>query len=222
MEITHELLEGMLKKLVDKMKFNLCLKFENDAYSVVLSDGLIPDAAILNGDTVIIKIRTALFVSAVTKRGLGEQFRQLLEQCLLQVPRMRLTLTHQPRADVVMFDEETRKFKKVTQAEYDKLHPKHTYEKDIHYSTDVRTTAIHWKAGVVVRETGATLDTSRAAARRKILSVLNDTEIYTRTGDDFYVVDSKDDLIYDMVISASVLNKEEMKQLIERLTKEYL
>ena len=222
-ELTHELLEGMLKTLMDKLKFHLCLKFPNDSYSIALSDGLASDAVILNGDTVTIKFKTSVFVTAITKRNTyAVEFKQLMEHCLRQVVRMQITLTHTPPADTLMFDKERRVFKKVTKAEYDKLHPKFGYEKEIHYRSDVRTTAIHWKSGVIVREFGASTESSHRNARRRILKLLNDPEIYNRQGDTFYVVEDHDDLIHDYVIEAKPFSKDEIEFIIKRLREEYL
>ncbi len=222
--INRELLETMLKKVIDKLKFNLCLKFPNDSYHVTLVDGLSSDAVILNGDTVTIKIKTSVFVNAMTKRGLGDSFRQLLEQCLRQVPRMQVTLTHQPKANVLLFDEEKRTFKRVTQQEYDELNPTFKVEKDIHYKYESRVSAIHWKSGTIVRATGTTPESAQTKARRKILEVLNNPEIMRQRegSDEWFLLDSHDDMIYDMVVRSKVLSKGEVRNLISQLTKEYL
>lgn len=221
MEITHEYLESLLKTMFEKLRVHLCLKFTTEEYEVQLSDGISGDAVILNGDIVTIKIRTKLFVEVITKKYSGNEFRQLMEVCLRQVPRMKVTLTHQPVADVLHYDYEKRKFLRLTQAEYNKLNPSHPYEKEIYYQLDFRTTAIHWKSGVVVRETGKSAELSHHNARRKILSLLNDPEIYRRAEDKFIVVESHDDIIYDLLIQAKALSKDEVKFLIKQLEKEH-
>lgn len=217
MEITHELLESLLKKTLDKLKFQLCLKFENDSYDIQLKDSLPYNAMLINGDIVTIKIKTQLFTEVMTKKSHGNEFRQLLESCLRAVPKMRTTLTHNPTADLLVYDYEKSKFTKYSKAEYERENPPHPFEKEIHYNTDFRTTAIHWKSGIVIREHAKSSEASLHNARRKILMILSDPEIYRREDDKFLSVESHEDIIYDLVVQSKVLNKQEIEQLIEKL-----
>lgn len=224
MEITHSLLERVLKQMLDKMKFQLCLNtFQTTDYDVQLKDSLPYNAIVIQGDVVIIRLKTELFVAIMTKskhKVTPTEFRQLLESCLRSVPRMRVTLTRQPTADLMAWDYDKSKFIKMTKSEYEKFNPQHPYEKEIHYNTDFRTTAIHWKSGIVVREHNKTADGSLHSARRKILMILSDPEIYNRVDDKFLAVESHEDLIYDIIAMTKQLTPDEILTLIEKLKNE--
>ena len=222
MPITHNNLEFILKAVFEKLRIHLCAKFGPEDYNVVLSDGLASDLVVQNGPVVIIKVKTQRLVEAMTKRGFGNDFRQLLESGLRMVPRMGISLTRKPVADVLFFNPETKRFKRMTQEDYNALNPTHPYDKEIHYRTEYRVSAIHWKAGVVVREIGTNAEAATHRARRRILSILTDPGIYHRVDSNFISVESHEDVIHDLVLSAKVLDKSEIETLIHNLQKEYL
>lgn len=223
MDITRESLEKTLKIHMDKMKFKLCLNsYENQDYIARLVDHLRSDVVIEKGDIVTVKIQTDRFLEGVADKKKMYEFNRLLEQCLRLIPRMFESLAHTPLADKLAYKTKTKKFRPFSNRQFEKRFPSHPLDKEINTTLDFRATVIHYKTGVIVREHGSNPDAATGAARAKMFSLLTDTELYKRDEKEWMYLESHDDMIFDIVMSAKVLNKEEVEMLIQKLKGEYL
>ncbi len=230
MELTHENLEKLLKILMDKLKFSLGLDYRPTDYSIQLIDNLKADFIISKGDTVNIKIKTECFVHAIQKIEGAEEtlkypkenyrFRQILEKCLRLVPKMFNVLGNPAIAEALVFNNETGKFKKLSKEQLEAQGFERKAEKGIKFTLDYRATGIHWATGLIVREFGISEENAVSKARTKILSLLSDPEMYDR--DSFTRLENHEDIVYDIVVECKILTKDEITQLIQQITKEYL
>lgn len=221
MDQTREQYERVLKLHADKLKYKLGLKYRSEDYTIVLSDELLNDMLITGGEQVIVKIQTQRFIDAMKSQPKMRDFNRLLESGLRVIPRLIKTLTHEPVADALEFNPETSKFKKVTAAQIARKYPGHPYEKEIHFSTDIRCTGIHWKSGVVIRKTGRTVEEAKERARTAILDTLTDASVYNRNEDSFVFIEDHNEFISDIVAECKSLNRDEVNKLITVLQKEY-
>lgn len=228
MSSSNENLEKVLKIYMDKLKFSLGLDYRNTDYTVQLVDALASDFFVVAGETVNIKIRTERFLDAIAKNAfkdeptpknpeLSKGFRIDIEKCLRVVPRMFNVLGNPPVAPALIFNKEKGKFKKVKEPVYE-----HKFEEEINYTYDHRVSAIHFKSGVIVREFGPDRETAKTKARSKIIRLLLDDTIFSRTEDAFLHVEPHEDIIFDIVLECKILTQDEITQLIETLKKEYL
>lgn len=222
MEINHENLEQVIKILMDKMKFKLGLKFRSEDYIVILRDNLPNDVMLKRGEQVVVLIRTERLANVFNNKKESYQFKRLLESCLRLIPRMQGTLSKPAIADILLYNSETERFRKLSQKQFDAKYPPVPYEKEINYRVEYLCEAIHMKCGIVVREHGKHPEIAKNKARAKVLKILQDPEIYNRSEDGWVYMEPHEDAIYDIIVDAKVLNREEVEQLIRRLTEEYL
>lgn len=214
-------LNQILKVLTDRLRAKLGLPFRSTDYAIVLDDHLKNDALLMKSSEVVtIRINTLLFTNAVIKKGNTYEFKRLLERCLEAVPKMMWTLSHKPIADALSYDSETKKFTKLQEEELDSKF--HSLLKQIHFASEVRATAIHWKSGTVVREFGKTKEIALRKAESKIISILQDPEMFNRDNDELLYIEPHEDYISDVVADCKVLNKEEVRTVITKLEEEYL
>lgn len=241
MEQTRESLEKILKIHMEKLRQKLGLKFEATDYYVKLSDSINAEAHFVAGNEVAVTIKTDPFVAALNKaqerhvfdnkvRTQEEiDFQNLLESCLRTIPRMFHTLAHPAKAhaSVIKRNESNRLSryflsKDDFEAQHKKATQDHPLAHETHFAIDYRCTAIHWKSGTIIREFGSDKRTAEIKAANKLYKLLEDPEIYNRTEGNFRYIEPHEDLIYDIIVDAKVLNSDEIKTLIQKLEEEYL
>ena len=242
MEPTREDLEKPLKIIMEKLRQKLGLdKFSAQDYVVKLDDSINGEAHFISGTPVTVIIKSDRFVEAYKRakeraifgnkvRTTNEiDFQDLLESCLKTVPRMFNTLAHPAKAhaSVIKRNESNRLSRYyLSKEDYDAEHRRYTQEhplaKETHFAIDFRCTAIHWKSGTIIREFGNSQKGAEIKAANKIYKILEDETVYNRTDAGFVYLEPHDDLIYDLVSDAKVLNKDEVSTLIRKLEEEYL
>lgn len=222
MELDREAIERTIKILMDKMKFKLGLKFRSEDYVVMLVDSLPNDVFITQGEQVVIKIQSDRLVEVFSNKKEGYKFKRLLEHCLLAIPKMQSTLSKPAIADVLEYVSEAQKFRKLSQKQFDAKYPLQPFERDVHYRYEYRCEAIHMRTGIVVRDYGESKEHARNKARKRILTLLQDPEIYKKENDEFLYLEPHEDAIRDIIGDAKVLNRDEIETLIARLREEYL
>ena len=242
MENSHEDLEKILKIIMEKLRQKLGLdKFSAQDYIVKLNDSINGEAHFISGTPVTVIIQSDRFVEAYKRakeRAIFENkvrtqnevdFQDLLESCLKTVPRMFNTLAHPAKAhaSVIKRNESNRLSRYfLSKDDYEAEHRRYTQEhplaRETHFAIDYRCTAIHWKSGTIIREFGNTQKSAEIKAANKIYKILEDEAIYNRTDAGFVYLEPHDDLIYDLVSDAKVLNKDEVSTLIRKLEEEYL
>lgn len=242
MEHSREDLEKLLKIVMEKLRQKLGFdKFDTNDYVVKLNDSINGEAHFISGTPVTVIVQTSRFVEAINRaqerkvleikvRTQNEiDFQDLLESCLRTIPRMFNTLAHPAKAhaSIIKRNESNRLSRYyLSKDDYDAEHRHYTQEhplsRETHFALDYRCTAIHWKSGTVVREFGNDKKAAEIKAANKIYKLLEDKDIYNRTEAGFQYIEPHDDLIYDLISDAKVLNKDEIAVLIQKLQEEYL